>query len=114
MGDRLSKRVSANDERLFDNSWFQMTLIKADADHEIEGVKHQVHFIKSSVSSNFQVHLCIEKEDLAHKNCGKGKYRLNIEALWNNFAKEPTSEFQQFCVQVLTKIPVEFAPMTLN
>lgn len=93
MGDRLSNRVSADGTRLFDNSWFQMTLVKADADHEIEGIKHQVHFIKSSVSSNFQVHLCIEKEDLAHKNCGKGKYRLNIEALWNSFAKDITSDF---------------------
>ena len=39
---------------------------------------------------------------------------MNIQALWNDFAKDPASEFQSFCVQVLTKIPIKIVPLSLD
>jgi hypothetical protein len=35
-----------------------------------------------------------------------GKYVLNVEALWNKCALKKGSNYQAFCVQVLTKVKV--------
>ena len=51
------------------------------------------YYVKSSVSSNYQVHLDIEPEKLK-----AGKYVLIVEALWNKCASDPKSDYQAFCV----------------
>jgi hypothetical protein len=51
-------------------------------------------YVKSCVSTNYQVELNVDE-------VLPGTYILCVEALWNNCAKSPHSDFQQFCVKLL-------------
>ena len=62
---------------------------------------NQLTYVASSVSSNYQVELEINPELLQ-----QGRYFLIVEALWNEFASDPNSEFRQFCVKMQSSIAV--------
>lgn len=95
MGDRLRHR-KRQDGTEFDPSWFGITLAQVEGQPKhIQKTKcvMPAYHIKSSVSSNYQVHLDIEPSKLT-----AGKYVLIVEALWNKCASNPKSDYQAFCV----------------
>lgn len=89
MGDRLKFRKRKNG-REFIPSWISIMVCRDEPGNY--GVKYQ--YVKSSVSTNYQVELTVEA-------LMPGSYILCVEALWNNCAKSPHSDFQQFCVKLL-------------
>jgi len=91
-----------------------VTLVSVGGEKNVfEGITQQVHYIKSTISSEWQVYLQISPELLANQNCGTGKYLLGVEAFWNEKAP-PKSEFRQFSVDIITYVPIEITSLKLD
>ena len=105
MGNRLS-RGRRKDGTQFEPSWFNMTLCQTEGQqgHQGTDVSLPFRFIASSVSSNYQVHLSVPRDLLR-----PGKYVLIVEALWHSCASAPDSDYQSFCVKVLSKAKVKMS-----
>lgn len=81
LGDRISRR-KRQDGSQFDPSWFEIMLCRQGNEQASQtSCSLDYFFVKSSVSSNYQVNLSVEKELLK-----PGKYFLMVEAMWNKIA----------------------------
>lgn len=108
MGDRLSRRKRKTGQ--FEPSWFSIMLCRVEDNGPPSGkVVLPYQWLKSVVNTNYQVHLEIEPELLT-----PGRYFLNIEALWNDCAKNPNSDYQAFCVQLLSKRHIQLTESQMN
>ena len=61
------------------------------------------NWVKSNVSSNYQVILEVEKERLK-----PGEYCVTVEAIWNKIAK-PGSQYRGFTVTLHSKVKINLA-----
>mmetsp|Transcript_21825 Transcript_21825/g.33783 ORF Transcript_21825/g.33783 Transcript_21825/m.33783 type:complete len:192 (-) Transcript_21825:1155-1730(-) len=102
MGDRL-KRRKRNDGSQFEPSWFSILLCKRDFGHCPENasrVSCDYRYVKASVSKNYQINLEVGAENLE-----PGRYVVMIQAIWNKCARN--AQFQQFCLQIVSKEKVK-------
>lgn len=53
MGNRIYRHQRDSDGIEFKNSMFQLTLVSVGGNNEFEGIKQQVHYIKSTASSDW-------------------------------------------------------------
>lgn len=114
MGNRIYRYKRDSDGIEFQPTMFQVTLVSVGGEKNVfEGIRQQVHYIKSTVSSDWQVYLQIPPDLLANQACGPGKYLLGVEAYWNEKAP-PKSEFRQISVDIITNMPVKITPLKLE
>lgn len=98
LGDTLSNRKDPNG-KAFDPSWFCITVARKG----VEGVNTDIkwNWVKSNVSSNYQVILEVEKERLQ-----PGEYCVTVDAIWNKIAKAG-SQYRGFTVTLHSNIKIE-------
>lgn len=53
MGNRIYRHQRDSDGIEFENSAFQLTLVSVGGDNEFDGIRQQVHYIKSAVSADW-------------------------------------------------------------
>ena len=98
LGDTLSNRKDANG-KAFDPSWFCISVARKGVEEVATDIKW--NWVKSNVSSNYQVILEVEKEKLQ-----PGEYCVTVEAIWNKIAKA-SSQYRGFTVTLHSKIKID-------